>query len=63
MSKRYIHVRTDLADLAALEAASAANPPNFPVGGLYSIAGGVLLIITENDGTTPVVGTVTVVVV
>jgi hypothetical protein len=63
MSKRYTHYRPDIADLAAMQALAAANPPAFPVGAEYVIAAGVRLVVTANDGVAPVIGTVTVVVV
>jgi len=61
MSKRYIHLREDLANLAALQAAADANPLAYPKGGQYMLADGALCTVTANDGTTVTIGTVTVV--
>ena len=61
--KLYIMNRPDLADLAAAQAVVDANPDAYMAGTTIVIASGVRLVVTTNDGTTVVLGTVTVVVV
>ena len=62
MSKRYIHTIDDdtIEDAAGLKAVADENPLQYPVGGLYVAANGVLLQVTANDGSAVTVGTVTV---
>jgi hypothetical protein len=53
MSKAYIHVRTDLADAAAVETYAAANPTQFKLGSLIVAANGAICIVTvAASGTT-----------
>ena len=61
MSKLYIMNRPDLADLAAVQAVVDANPTAYEWGTEIVIAGGVRIVVLTNDGTTVVLGTVTVV--
>ena len=61
MSKRYIHYRADLANLAAVQAEANSNPGAFPVGKHIVPADGAVIVVTANDGTTVTLGTVTVV--
>lgn len=61
MAKAFIHVRRDLANLAALQAAADANKASYPAGGQYLLGDGAVVIVTGNDGTTVTLGTVTVV--
>ena len=53
--KAYTHVRTDLADAAAVETYVAANPTQFVVGSLIVAADGALLIMTTVAGVTKLV--------
>jgi len=55
--------RPDLADLAAVQAVVDENPLSYEAGTTIVIASGVRIVVTTNDGTTVVLGTVTVVVV
>jgi len=61
--KIYTMNRPDLADLAAVQAVVDANPTSYMAGTTFVIEDGVRIVVTENDGTTVVLGTVTVVVV
>jgi uncharacterized membrane protein len=61
MGKLYTHNRPDFADIAAVQAAADANIPSYPAGAQYVIAAGVRIVVVTNDGTTVVLGTVTVV--
>lgn len=61
--KLYIMNRPDLADIAAVQAVVDANPAAYMAGTTLVIASGVRIVVTTNDGTTVVLGTVTVVVV
>ena len=63
MSKVWTMKRPDLADLAAVQAVVDANPEAYEWGTTIVIAAGVVIQIVSNDGTTVVLGTVTVVVV
>lgn len=63
MSKLYIMRRDDLADLAAVQVVVDANPVAYEQGTTIVIADGVRIVVVTNDGTTVVLGTVTVVVV
>ena len=62
MGKRYIHTVDDAAITTGIlfKASAEENPGQYPVGGLYVLANGVLLQISANDGTTVTVQTVTV---
>ena len=61
MSKLYIMNRPDLADLAAVQAVVDGNPTSYEAGTTIVIAAGVRIVVVTNDGTTVVLGTVTVV--
>ena len=61
MSKMYQMLRTDLADLAAVQAVVDANLTSYVQGTIFSIDAGVLIVVVTNDGTTAVLGTITVV--
>ena len=61
MSKLYIMRRDDLADLAAVQAVVDENPTAYEQGTTIVIAAGVRIVVVTNDGTTVVLGTVTVV--
>ncbi len=63
MSKRYIHTVDDAAitTAAGLKAVADLNPAMYPVGALYVLTNGVLLLVTVNDGAAVTFGTVTVV--
>lgn len=63
MSKRYVHTvdnaaATDAATFKTLVADE--NPLSYPVGALYVLLNGVMLIVTANDGTSVTIGTITV---
>ena len=62
MGKRYIHTvdDTEITTGILFKAAAEENPTQYPVGGLYVLANGVLLQISANDGETVTVQTVTV---
>jgi hypothetical protein len=62
MSKRYIHTVDDvgIATAANLKTVADTNPAAYPVGGIYVLTNGVVLVITANSGTAVTVGTVTV---
>ncbi len=61
MSKLYVMNRPELADIAAVQAVVDGNPPAYQAGTTIVIASGVRIVVTTNDGTTVVLGTVTVV--
>ena len=61
MSKLYIMKREDLADLAAVQVVVDENPTAYEAGTTIVIAAGVRIVVVTNDGTTVVLGTVTVV--
>jgi hypothetical protein len=61
MSKLYIMHQPDLADIAAVQAVVDSNPPAYEAGTTIVIAAGVRIVVVTNDGTTVVLGTVTVV--
>lgn len=63
MSKRYVHAVEDtgITNAAGLKAVADTNPGAYPVGGLYVLTNGVLLIVTANSGSAVTLGTVTVV--
>lgn len=61
MSKLYIQRRDDLADLAAVQVVVDENPTAYEQGTTIVIEDGVRIVVVTNDGTTVVLGTVTVV--
>ena len=61
MSKLYIMNRPELADLAAVQAIVDDNPGSYEAGTTIVIAAGVRIVVVTNDGTTVVLGTVTVI--
>jgi hypothetical protein len=62
MGKRYIHTVDDtgITNAAGLKAVADTNPAMYPVGAMYVLTNGVLLIVTANSGTAVTFGTVTV---
>ena len=62
MSKAYIHRVHDAAitNAAGLKAVADTNPAAYPVGEVYALTNGVLLVVTANTGTAVTFGTVTV---
>jgi len=62
MSKRYIHLvdNSDITTGILFKALAETNPDAYPVGGIYMLLNGVMLVVTVNDGTTVTVSTVTV---
>ena len=54
MSKAYIMVRTDLADVTAVQAVVDANPGSYGLGTIIVSADGEGNIVQANDGTTVV---------
>ena len=59
--KLYTMNRPDFADLAAVQIAVNENPTAYMAGTTIIIAGGVMIQVVTNDGTTVVLGTITVV--
>jgi hypothetical protein len=60
MSKAYTMVRADLADEAAVQAVVDENPTSYTTGTTIVDAAGARHVIISNDGTTVVLGLVTV---
>ena len=62
MSKRYIHTVDDAEVTTGIlfKALAEDNPTQYPVGGVYILQNGVMLVVTANTGTVVTVSTVTV---
>ena len=62
MSKRYIHTVDDAGITTGIlfKAMAEENATQYPLGGVYILQNGVMLVVTVNDGTTVTVSTVTV---
>ena len=59
--KLYTMNRPDLADLAAVQVVVDENPTAYMAGTTIIIDAGVMIQVVTNDGTTVVLGTITVV--
>ena len=62
MAKRYIHKvdNASITNAAGLKAVADTQPKNYPVGSIYVLDNGVLLMVTANTGTAVTFGTFTV---
>ena len=62
MSKRYIHTVDDAGITTGIlfKAMAEENATQYPVGGIYILENGTMLVVTANTGTVVTVSTVTV---
>ena len=59
--KKYIHGVDDVAitTAAELKAVADTNPAAYPIGGIYALQNGVLVVVTANDGAAVTILTIT----